>query len=52
VVGFTGTGQTNGGFIFVSPKPLSKRKIYRVVRRLRGDIAQVPGAQKPLIQER
>jgi multidrug efflux pump len=46
VVGFTGTGQTNGGFIFMSLKPLSKRKISadRVVRRLRGEIAQVPGA--------
>jgi multidrug efflux pump len=46
VVGFTGTGPTNGGFIFMSLKPLSKRKISadRVVRRLRGEIAQVPGA--------
>jgi multidrug efflux pump len=46
VVGFTGNGQTNGGFIFMSLKPLSKRKISadQVVRRLRGEIAQVPGA--------
>jgi multidrug efflux pump len=46
VVGFTGTGQTNGGFIFMSLKPLSKRKISadHVVRRLRREIAQVPGA--------
>jgi multidrug efflux pump len=50
VVGFTGGGtgggQTNGGFIFMSLKPLSERKISadQVIRRLRGELAQVPGA--------
>jgi multidrug efflux pump len=46
VVGFTGGGQTNGGFIFISLKPLSERKISadQVIRRLRGELAQVPGA--------
>jgi multidrug efflux pump subunit AcrB len=45
VVGFTGGGQTNGGFIFMSLKPLSERKISadQVIRRLRGELAQVPG---------
>ena len=27
VVGFTGGGQTNSGFVFVSLKPLSERKV-------------------------
>jgi multidrug efflux pump len=50
VVGFTGGGsaggQTNGGFIFMSLKPLSERQISadRVITRLRRDVAQVPGA--------
>jgi multidrug efflux pump len=46
VVGFTGTGQTNGGFVFMSLKPLSERKISadEVIRRLRGELAEVPGA--------
>jgi multidrug efflux pump len=46
VVGFTGGGQTNGGFVFLSLKPLSERKISAdlVIRRLRGELAQVPGA--------
>src|SRR5712675_444212 len=46
VVGFTGGGQTNGGFVFMSLKPLSERKISAdlVIRRLRGELAQVPGA--------
>jgi multidrug efflux pump len=46
VVGFTGGGQTNGGFVFMSLKPLSERKISadQVIRRLRGELAQVPGA--------
>src|SRR6202023_709493 len=45
VVGFTGGGQTNGGFVFMSLKPLSERKISAdlVVRRLRGEIAPGPG---------
>jgi multidrug efflux pump len=46
VVGFTGGGQTNGGFVFMSLKPLAERKISadQVIRRLRGQLAQVPGA--------
>ena len=47
VVGFTGGGQTNGGFVFISLKPLSERKISadEVIRRLRGQLAQVAGAR-------
>ena len=46
VVGFTGGGQTNGGFVFMSLKPIQERKISadQVIRRLRGKLAQVPGA--------
>jgi multidrug efflux pump len=46
VVGFTGGGQTNGGFVFLSLKPFSERKISAdlVIRRLRSELAQVPGA--------
>jgi multidrug efflux pump len=46
VVGFTGTGQTNGGFMFLSLKPIGERKITadQVIRRLSGELAQVPGA--------
>ena len=46
VTGFTGGGQRNGGFMFVSLKPLEERKISadQVVARLRGKTAQVPGA--------
>jgi multidrug efflux pump len=46
VVGFTGTGQTNGGFMFLSLKPISERKITadQVIRRLSGQLAQIPGA--------
>jgi multidrug efflux pump len=46
VVGFTGGGSTNGGFVFMSLKPLSERKISAdlVIRRLRGELAQVAGA--------
>jgi multidrug efflux pump len=47
VVGFTGgRGQTNGGFIFMSLKPLSERKIAadQVIVRLTRELAQVPGA--------
>jgi multidrug efflux pump len=47
VVGFTGGGQTNGGFVFISLKPLSERKISadEVIRRLRGQLAVVAGAR-------
>jgi multidrug efflux pump len=46
VVGFTGGGQTNGGFVFVSLKPLTERDlpVDKVIGRLRGKLAQVPGA--------
>jgi multidrug efflux pump len=47
VVGFTGgRGQTNGGFVFMSLKPLSERKIAadQVIIRLTRELAQVPGA--------
>jgi multidrug efflux pump len=46
VVGFTGTGQTNGGFMFLSLKPLGERKITadQVINRLSGELAQIPGA--------
>jgi multidrug efflux pump len=46
VVGFTGTGQTNGGFMFLSLKPIGERKITadQVIRRLSGELAQIPGA--------
>ncbi len=46
VTGFTGGGQRNSGFMFVSLKPLNERKISadQVVARLRGKTTQVPGA--------
>ncbi|MFI4988166.1 MAG: efflux RND transporter permease subunit, partial [Alphaproteobacteria bacterium] len=46
VVGFTGGGQTNSGFVFVSLKPLAQRKLSadQVVARLRGELSVVPGA--------
>jgi multidrug efflux pump len=46
VVGFTGGGQTNGGFVFMSLKPKSERNVSadQVIARLRGQLAQVPGA--------
>ncbi len=46
VVGFTGGGQTNGGFVFVSLKPLAERNIPadQVINRLRRELSQVPGA--------
>jgi multidrug efflux pump len=42
-VGFTGGGQTNGGFAFMPLKPLSERKISadQLIRWLRGQLAQV-----------
>jgi len=45
-VGFTGGGATNSGFVFVSLKPLSVRKVSAdaVIGRLRGKLAAVPGA--------
>ena len=45
-VGFTGGGQTNSGFVFVSLKPLGERNISadRVIARLRREMAVIPGA--------
>src|SRR6201991_50851 len=45
-VGFTGGGQTNSGFMFVSLQPLGQRKISAdgVIARLRRAMAVVPGA--------
>ncbi|HEV2574489.1 MAG TPA: efflux RND transporter permease subunit [Beijerinckiaceae bacterium] len=45
-VGFTGGGQTNSGFMFVSLKPLAERGVTadQVIARLRGRLAVVPGA--------
>ena len=47
VVGFTGGGQTNSGFVFVALKPLAERELSvdQVIARLRGKLAQVPGAR-------
>ncbi|MBB5193417.1 multidrug efflux pump [Silvimonas terrae] len=47
VTAYTGGGQRNGGFMFVSLKPLSERKISSdaVIARLRGKLANEPGAQ-------
>src|SRR5882757_1609660 len=46
VVGFTGGGQTNAGFVFVSLLPLDQRKIGAdgVINRLRREMSVVPGA--------
>ncbi len=46
VVGFTGGGQTNSGFVFASLYPLSERGISAdgVIARLRHKMAVVPGA--------
>jgi multidrug efflux pump len=47
VVGFTGGRGTNAGFIYVSLKPYSERKVTadEVVARLRGKLTQVAGAR-------
>lgn len=46
VMAYTGGGQTNGGRMFITLKPLSVRKISadKVIARLRGKLAHVPGA--------
>ncbi len=46
VVGFTGGGQTNSGYVFASLHPLSERNISAdgVIARLRHEMAVVPGA--------
>jgi len=47
VVGFTGGGQTNSGFVFVALKPLSERglSVDQVIARMRGKLAHVAGAR-------
>ncbi|HYM72975.1 MAG TPA: efflux RND transporter permease subunit, partial [Stellaceae bacterium] len=47
VVGFTGGGQTNSGFVFIALKPLAQRKlpVDRIIGRLRGKLNQVAGAR-------
>jgi len=47
VVGFTGGGARNTGFMFITLKPLSERGIStdQVIARLRPQLTQVPGAQ-------
>jgi multidrug efflux pump len=44
---FTGGRRTNGGFVFVSLKPLAERKASadQVIARLRPKLAQIPGAR-------
>ena len=51
VVGFTGGGQTNSGFVFISLKPLSERKasVFQVIGRLRRRLNQVAGARLFLV---
>ncbi len=46
VVGFTGGGQSNSGFMFLTLKPLKERKVSadKVVARLRGKLGHEPGA--------
>jgi multidrug efflux pump len=46
VVGFTGGGRSNGGFMFVALKPLAERGISTdgVIARLRGKLGNEPGA--------
>jgi len=46
VAGFTGGGQTNGGEVFMALKPIGERNVTagQVIGRLRGQLAQVPGA--------
>src|SRR5260221_1329623 len=46
VVGFIGGGQTNSGFVFISLKPLSERKLPadQIITRLRGELSPVAGA--------
>ncbi|HZP65213.1 MAG TPA: multidrug efflux RND transporter permease subunit [Rudaea sp.] len=46
VAGFTGGGQRNGGFMFVSLKPLAQRRLSTdgVINRLRPKLSEVAGA--------
>jgi len=47
VVGFTGGGQTNSGFVFAALKPRAERalSVDQVIGRLRGKLARVAGAR-------
>jgi multidrug efflux pump len=47
VVAFTGGGQRNAGQMFIALKPLGERKLSadRIMARLRGKLARVPGAR-------
>jgi multidrug efflux pump len=47
VVGFTGGGQRNGGFVYAALKPLAERGLGAdaVISRLRSKLGDVPGAQ-------
>ncbi|HVC57477.1 MAG TPA: efflux RND transporter permease subunit [Stellaceae bacterium] len=51
VVGFTGGGQTNSGFVFIALKPLSQRNqsVLQVIGRLRGKLGRVAGARLFLV---
>jgi multidrug efflux pump len=51
VVGFTGGGQRNSGFMFITLKPLRERKVSadQVIARLRPKLAQEPGANLFLV---
>ncbi|MFH1603868.1 MAG: efflux RND transporter permease subunit, partial [Pseudomonadota bacterium] len=51
VIAYTGGGQRNRGFMFVTLKPLKERQISadRVVARLRGKLAREPGASLFLV---
>ena len=51
VVGFTGGGQRNSGFTYISLKPLAERKVSvdQVIARLRPRLAQEPGANLYLV---
>jgi multidrug efflux pump len=51
VVGFTGGGQRNSGFMFMSLKPLKERKLTadQVIARLRPRLAREPGATLTLV---
>ena len=51
VVGVTGGRQVNSGFVYISLKPFGERNVTAddVVNRLRGKLAQVPGARLFLV---
>src|SRR3989454_8555236 len=51
VVGFTGGGQRNSGFMFITLKPVRERKLSadQVIARLRPRLAQEPGANLFLV---